>query len=356
MTKQVRQSNFELLRIVFMLLIVVHHYCINSGFEVIIDDYLRSSTSLTFNMFFIQFLSFGGKVGVNGFFIISGYFMITGKMKISKVYRLLSTVLFYNVAVFIFFNLLGYRYDTGTAIKDIIPLLFTFPYSFIASYLLIYLVSDIVNKALNSMTQRDFLFLFAILFFYFTILGTYLAQNTFNYFFWGLAMYIVGAYIRMYPLPSLLNNKKFLILGILVSLLSIWTFILYIDFYGNKINWLYWQYMQTDGNKITVLVMSICIVLLFKNITVKSSIFINTVAASCLGVFLIHTNSLQMIHWLWTNLFKNTEYIGSPYLWLHMLFAVSSIYIVCTIIDYLRIRFIENPIFNKIESRNKKAS
>ena len=353
MTKKItRQSNFELLRIIFMFLIVLHHYCTNSGFGGVIHNRLVDDLGITFNMILIQFASFGGKMGVNGFFILSGYFMIMGSMKMNKVYRLLSTVSFYNIVVFIFFSILGYRFSIYEMVRDIVPLIFVVPYSFIASYILIYLISDIVNKCLKYISQKEFLYLLAVLIFYFSILSTIFLENTFNYFGWGLTMYCVGAYIRLYPLPSILMNTKFLIFCILASLFYIWTFIVIVNFKGAAIDY-NWEFMQSEGTRIPMLIMAVSFVLLFRNITVPPNRFINTVAASCLGVFLIHACNSFMIYWLWHLLFHNVKYFDSNYLWLHMIFAVVSVYVVCTLIDYLRIRYIENPIFNKIEQRQK---
>lgn len=75
-----RSSNIELLRICSMLLIVLHHYCVNSGFVEIID-----LNDITVNTLLVQFMAFGGKVGVNVFLLISGYFMINGTRKYQKV-------------------------------------------------------------------------------------------------------------------------------------------------------------------------------------------------------------------------------------------------------------------------------
>ena len=74
--------------------------------------------------------------------------------------------------------------------------------------------------------------------------------------------------------------------------------------------------------------------------------FINTVAASCFGVLLIHANSNAMRQWLWCDTLRNVEYLDSPYCALHAITSVLVIYIICTLIDMIRIRFIERPFFN----------
>ena len=75
--KAKRQSNFELLRIISMILIIAHHYAIHGGFEL-------SKQAFSAQLFFLQVLSYGGKLGVNLFVLISGYFLVTSRCKLKK--------------------------------------------------------------------------------------------------------------------------------------------------------------------------------------------------------------------------------------------------------------------------------
>ena len=77
----------------------------------------------------------------------------------------------------------------------------------------------------------------------------------------------------------------------------------------------------------------------------KNSKFINTVAASTFGVLLIHTINYTMRTWLWSDFLKTVEMYNSKFLVIHAIGSVAAIFIVCTIIDQLRIRFIEVPCF-----------
>ena len=67
-----RQSNFELLRIVAMVMIVFHHFAVHGGFNF-------DSTTLSIPRFWFNFIIMGGKTGVNIFVLISGYFLIQSK-------------------------------------------------------------------------------------------------------------------------------------------------------------------------------------------------------------------------------------------------------------------------------------
>lgn len=69
-SKKPRNSNLELYRIIVMLLIIAHHYVVNSGlYEAIREAPMTASSS--------AMLLFGawGKTGINCFVLITGYFM-----------------------------------------------------------------------------------------------------------------------------------------------------------------------------------------------------------------------------------------------------------------------------------------
>ena len=65
--EKVRKSNFELLRIIAMIMIVFHHFAIFSESKFDIN-------LITLNRLWNQFIRMGGKIGVNIFVLISGYF------------------------------------------------------------------------------------------------------------------------------------------------------------------------------------------------------------------------------------------------------------------------------------------
>ena len=221
-----RSSNIELLRIVFMLMIVLHHYCVNSGLTEVMKW-----NDITSNMILVQFMSIGGKVGVNGFFLISGYFMIHKLASVQKMIKLIFEVWFYNIVVFLFFLLMGVEYTTSEIVKCFIPILFSFPASFIGNYLLVYILSPMINKGLKALSKKEFNVLLVALLAFYSILQTFFLQGTWQYFGWGLTMYCVGAYLRLFDIHL---SRKYSVLGTILCILFIWTFELFCDF-GTKI-------------------------------------------------------------------------------------------------------------------------
>ena len=88
--------------------------------------------------------------------------------------------------------------------------------------------------------------------------------------------------------------------------------------------------------------------LFFKNVKIRYNSFINTVAASTFGVLCIHANSDAMRKWLWHDVLNNGGMYGSQWLVVHAFVSVAGVFVVCTVIDYLRIRCLEKPIENRI--------
>ena len=89
-----RNSNLELYRIIVMLLIVAHHYVVNSGVLEIASEYPTSLRSLYYYLF-----GAWGKVGINCFVLITGYFMCERHITFRKFIKLLFEVVFYMVFI-----------------------------------------------------------------------------------------------------------------------------------------------------------------------------------------------------------------------------------------------------------------
>ncbi|OUM68412.1 hypothetical protein PIROE2DRAFT_3857 [Piromyces sp. E2] len=86
-----RSSNFELLRIISMFLIVIHHFSFHG-------DMNFDTKKVTLNRLWVQFLVFTGKIGVSIFILISGYFLVNSKgVKINKLLKLELQMVSYSV-------------------------------------------------------------------------------------------------------------------------------------------------------------------------------------------------------------------------------------------------------------------
>ena len=129
-----RSSNLELLRILSMILIIMHHYSVHGGFSLI-------DQTLTINKLFVQILSLGGKIGVVCFILITGYFMINSSFKFKKLLKLVLEVWFYSIGIMVIFYLFGLaEFNTVTFFTCLFPLSHSL-YWFVTTYVVHYLLT-----------------------------------------------------------------------------------------------------------------------------------------------------------------------------------------------------------------------
>lgn len=76
MDKQERNSNFEILRIISMIMIIAHHYAVHG--------FVSNDLEYSFNRYIVGILSLGGKLGNTIFILISGYFMVNSRITKKK--------------------------------------------------------------------------------------------------------------------------------------------------------------------------------------------------------------------------------------------------------------------------------
>lgn len=115
---KVRDSNLELYRIIVMLLIVAHHYVVNSDLLPIMGQNPMNKSSI-----FLYLVGMWGKTGINCFVLITGYFMCKSHITARKFLKLLLEVEFYNILIYCSFILSGYEiFSISNCIKAISPI------------------------------------------------------------------------------------------------------------------------------------------------------------------------------------------------------------------------------------------
>ena len=112
-------------------------------------------------------------------------------------------------------------------------------------------------------------------------------------------------------------------------------------------------YFVVDSNKVLALLVALCLFLWFKNMDMKYSKIINSFGAGTFGVLLIHANSNAMRQWLWKDFVDVIGHYALPFgqLVLFSIGVVLAVFIVCNLIDQLRIATLEKWFFNWYDSR-----
>ncbi len=190
-----------------------------------------------------------------------------------------------------------------------------------------------------------------------TILPSLKFNVGYSYVSWFMIIYIIGSYIRLYPCKWF-DSKKISGIFTIISLLLLWCSVIAGAWISEKYDKTIYYYFVSDSNKILAVVTAISAFCFFKNLNIGYRKFINTVAALCFGVLLVHANSDTMRQWLWKDTLDNVAQYNSDYLVLHAFGSVIGVYVICTLIDILRIKFIETPFFKWYDKKfvNKKES
>ena len=341
----VRSSNIELFRILSMLMIVAHHYVVNSGLINCID----AQSTLRFQDYFLLLFGWGGKTGINCFVLITGYFMCTSNITKKKFIKLLIEVYFYNIVLWCIFFFTGYEaFSVKGFLKMIFPF-FTVANNFTSCFLLFYLLIPFLNKLIHALTEKEHFLLMAWCISVYVFLPSFAKANVvFNYITWFSILYVIASYIRLYPKEWFSNVK---VTGSIagVSLLLSWVSIIVLAMLsrmvGKGVGICY--FFVADSNKVLALVTSVGAFLFFKNLKIGYSKAINTIAASTFGVLQIHANSDTMRRWLWVDVCNNVGAYQGGNVIIHAIVSVVAIYTVCTIIDMVRIRLIEQPLIRR---------
>lgn len=276
--------------------------------------------------------------------MITGYFMCKSNITAKKFLKLLTEVYFYRIIFFVIFAVAGYETISLRRLVLLLLPVTAIQQNFTGCYLVFFLCIPFLNILIQNMTEKQHVQLVLLVSFIYIFLGTVPITNvTMNYVSWYSTLYILASYIRMYPRPIFENTKIWgwiAAISFVISLLSV----VVCTWLGTKIGKQMPFYFVSDSNKILAVLTAFSGFMFFKNIKIRYNKLINIVAASTFGVLQIHANSDAMRRWLWQDLLNTVEIYDSEWLVLHAFGSVIGVYLVCTAIDYIRIRFIEKPI------------
>lgn len=331
-----RNSNIELLRIIMMLLIIAHHYIAHGNFQL--------PSYITINTIFLDCLYWGGKTGINIFILITGYYMINSSFKISKIVRIWVDLFIYSVTITAIFMIIGkHPISLFNIMKSILPFSFG-AHNYISTYLMLYCMIPFLNKAIHSidkkMLERLMIFMFVILSLIPTVMSVFIGwvNNTYSYLFWMIFVYIVGAYIKLYKYKININ-KKIICLNVIVS---IGICILLTTLMG-QIPAIRKYYFVENVNLVPIVYAAISIFVFVLNTKNFSNKVINYIASSVLAVYLIHDDIL-IRNYVWTNIFKGYKLIQHTIFMVNIIVSVIFIFVVCIIIDKLKLTIFGNVI------------
>ena len=348
---KVRNSNLELYRIITMVLIVAHHYVVNSG--LMSTGGPIESDPLSFHSLFLLLFGAWGKVCINCYVLITGYFMCEKNITLKKFLKLVCVVEFYQVLIFGIFCVTGFEeLSLVSLIKALIPVR-AISDNFESVFIVFFLSIPFLNIVIRNMTERQHLRLLALLTFSYIILGTLPGFFvTMNYLSWFMVLFFIASYLRLYPKRIFGDTESWRIATIVCIIISS---VSVIAMTMLSARWhrdgLLSYYFVTDSNTLLAVLTGISSFMYFKNVDIPQSRLINTVGATTFGVLLIHANSDAMRQWLWVDTLNNVSTYYSPWGYIHAILSVAVVFVICSFLDLLRIRLIEKPFFDALDKR-----
>ena len=216
---------------------------------------------------------------------------------------------------------------------------------FVPCFIAFYLTIPFLTILVQNLNRRQHQLLLLLSLGLYTVLGSIPTFNiTFNYITWFGIVFFVASYIRLYPHPIFERRQ-------------LWGWMTLLSFVLATVSIFVWRYMfkgryigyefVSDSNRIFAVLVAICSFLWFKNMNIKYSKVINAFGAATFGVLLIHANSSAMRTWLWKDTIDVVGHYNLPFgqLVLFSFGVVLAIFIICNMIDQLRIATLEKWFF-----------
>ena len=321
-----RESNFELLRIISMFLVLVVHADYFSLGAPSFQDCVSNPVQSIFRIG-VESISI---ICVNVFVLISGWFGIRFKWK--SICNFLFQVFFFGILIYLF---AVFFLKVPVSLKGVAACFQITTWNwFVKSYLCLYILSPVLNAFCEKADRKTFATVLLSYFIFQTIYGwtgsaKFILQGYSAISFCGL--YLLAQYIRRFLLPAI-DNKNVIGGGVILYVLCT-LFMLAIEFFSRRLSIPKLDIFSYINP--LVIVSSVSVLLIFSQIKLQSKI-INWVAASCFAVFLIHTNVNLCVPYY--KAFVNYLYANyDGLLCVGLIFAFMTIVFVCSILlDQIR--------------------
>lgn len=338
-----RETNFELLRFISMIMIILNHFVLYGGNVIGVVWYKESSI--------IYYLFYGfGKLGALLFVMITGYFMINSRVNYKKLFLLEGQVWFYSVIILFVMLLIGESVSFSDIFKSFFPNIMR-TYWFYSGYFILYLLIPYINKLVSIISKKNYFKLLVIGFVFLILVPSIVIYNEkYDWYVYLIYYYLVGGYIKLYFKDDC-RNFGYLMIFVVSYLGIVW----FSYFIGNLSlsNRVLGSYILSFGgiDSIFIFICVVSLFLFFKNIEIRKFKFINVLGSVSFGVYILHNNPL-MRNVLWGKLFNSSSLYGNPVMFFCCGIVISiCIYFVFGFIDFVRKKIVEDRVFVVIWDR-----
>lgn len=327
--KILRDSNIELLRIVLMLMIIGFHLIVHGAqMGGPVGDHVINNESSVAYVFLKSFLV----VAVNCFVFISGFYRITFKIK--TLLSLFFQAVFYSLAINLAVDMLSLEYISAKMYIKAMFAAFSGIWWFLTAYMGLYLLSPLLNNAIDTFNKYQFLFILisvtlinSVSGFVFgagPIVGTNSGFSLISF----VHIYLIAQYISKYANLDKLTKYSpavYIVSSLTVFVLAIFSIT---------------QLSQSGMGKIyaynnpLVLAAAVSFFFFFKNLHFKSGL-INSISPYVLGIYLFHDHPLTR-KYLIEKLFNMSQHNSAYVHFFSLLLVTLLVFIAGFLIDKVR--------------------
>lgn len=352
-----RQANFELLRIVAMLMIIVLHYLNKSDLILL---YTQEHSAVNYAAHFIESFCI---VAVNCYVLLSGYFLVESVWKPGRVVSLALQILFYSVLTPVVLICIGVVSSGDLSIYDwlnyVLPIE-TEHYWFATAYLIMYLFAPLLAVGVKAVERRTLQIIIGVMALFFSVwkslIPAMLVTDRYGYDYgWFLFLFLIAAYIRLYGCPKLDKKRNAILLYVIMSLGIFLLTVISGSLAEVLPPFAYYMDMPVTYNHILCMLASVGLFMVFKNMKPregKSAEAVRRLAPYTFGVYLLHEHELVRYRWMrWLHV---DAVWGSWKFIPHMVGCVLIVYAVGTIVDFVRAQIFRGA--GKLSARFRNVS
>lgn len=321
--KKVRDSRFEVLRIISIFMITISHYAIYGNWNNL-DNISAIETTK------ILILDMLGPIGAVVFFMITGYFHSYQKFEVKqqksfgKTKQVWLKTWCYSVLMLGVSLLLKVEISTHVIIKTVLPVVMN-EYWFITCYIVLSLLVPYIDIVLHNLTKQQSLKLLIILMMLMFV--QLINSDIINRLVLTIFAYIVGFCIKKYSDDiSLIKNTRF------IYILSISLFLDILSIYVSRTVGLSFMHSAHFTQYVLPIVIgSVMLILTTKAKPFKNRV-VNLYATSVLPIYLI-TENTAFSHFMWTKLLNVGQYQTSSFFYAIAIGITIALCLICSTFD-----------------------
>lgn len=334
-----RQSNYEVLRVIAMAMIVAMHFMLKGGIAVPMseDGSLVNHAAWLIEAFCI--------VAANCYVLISGYFLVEVQWKLRKLISLVAQILFYSLLIPVICLVFGIGDVAGWSVYEwifaVLPLQMDH-YWFATSYVLLFMLVPVLAPGVKQLTQKQLQITIGILLFYYCVIKSLspILLSTDNYGYdlgWFICLFLIAAYVRLYGIPFFKRKTKSFLIYVICAF-GIFGISAMAGFICRKTGALkYYMDMPYCYNYFLTLIGAVALFCFFKQLNLKEgavTTLVCNIAPYTFGIYLLHENLAIRNLWpLWLGVGGVRE---SLLFVLQMLFAIVVVFAFGIIVDFTR--------------------